>query len=111
MDGVLIFDKAKMTTALMEDVKANIDLTRVHARSISLKRITFVTGPKPEAHFEYGLHTTSAKIDALTLEDCSFEGSLPTLYLAGKKNRQQAPARPASGERPLNLYSTAIGNR
>lgn len=110
MDGVLIFDKASMTSAIMEDVKANIDLTRVHARSVTLKRITFVTGPKPEAHFEYGLHTTSAKIDALTLEDCTFEGALPTLYLAGKKNRQQAPAKPAGGERPLNLYSTAIGN-
>jgi uncharacterized protein YjbI with pentapeptide repeats len=104
----LTFNNTKIDTAVFEDFKANLDLTLVKARSIELRRVTFVGPAEPKPQFKYGLTCESAKIFSLTIDDCSFQGRGAALFLSGEQNWKKANGETRT--KAEDVYSTSIEN-
>lgn len=100
-DGVS-FDNTSVADALIEDTTGGVDLTRVKAGHIVLRRVRFAAPPAAKEGIEYGLHTTSARIQSLRVEDCSFESARAALFFSGRRPRHNSAAGAA------NPYATHI---
>jgi len=104
----LTFEGATIGSALFEEINANLDLSAVKAASVFLKRVTF-TGPlQPKPRFQYGLNCESSKIEHLEIDNCSFEGANPELYLSGEETPEELSME--SSAMSQNVYSTDIEN-
>jgi hypothetical protein len=105
----LVFESARIGSALFEDVTANLDLDIVTAESVVLRRMIFSSSTKPEAQFKYGLTSESAKIQSLRIEDCAFQGDGAALYLMGEKNRASAAEQAEQSLKKIgNVFSTTL---
>jgi uncharacterized protein YjbI with pentapeptide repeats len=106
---MLTFDNSKIESAVFHDVKANLDLSRVKARSVDLLRMTFLGSEKPEPGFRYGFTSESAKISELRIEDCTFQGYGASLFLSGEEDMAESNAKPKKKDH-VNFYSTDVGS-
>jgi uncharacterized protein YjbI with pentapeptide repeats len=102
----LIFAEAKISTAIFEDLQANLNINLVSATSMELRRVLFLSPVDAKPGFRYGLAAQSAKIGVLKLEDCTFGGGAAALHFSGVKNRSDPIDQAKPGYK--NLYLSII---
>jgi uncharacterized protein YjbI with pentapeptide repeats len=83
-EGRLTFNDTRCETALFENIKVNLDLTLVKAKSVEVKGVTFVGADSRESTFQYGLTCELAKLGQLTIIDCNFQGYGARFHLSGE---------------------------
>ena len=109
-NGPVTLSDAKMELGIFEDVVATLNFSRVKAKRIDLRRVSFKGTAKPDNIYLYGLITQSAKIDNFVIEDCAFVENGGALNLQGDLDDRPNSTEKRETSRPSNLYSTVIGN-
>lgn len=106
----LIFEGAKIGVGIFEDLVADLNLNIVKARSIDLRRVTFLSPVKENPQYQYGLNMESAKIGTLNITDCTFQGNSAALYLLGEEQKMRPVKIGAVDVNKINNYSTDVEN-
>ena len=100
--GLVSLDAAEMKTASISDTVGRFRMASASAESVAMKRVTFTTGGAPKADTAYGLHTTSANIGRMLVEQCQFEGERAALHFSGERPRAAfKPSKPGGRSDPF----------
>lgn len=105
--GRLTFNDTNIETAVFENIKVNLDLTLVKAKSVDIKQVIFLGAESSGSKLQYGLTCELAKLGQLNVMDCSFQGFGGRLHFSGENPPRQIVEK--GDPKLINAYSTDIG--